>query len=283
MLNPNNGTQGVLVSTDFPALTRPWIACSQRKDLKLCFVDEKENHSLTDRIIENINEHTAAVCVSYVQFSSGTCLNISKLRAATDTFGMRLIVDITQAAGAVPISLTDWSADIVVCSGYKWLGGHGGIAFAIFSNELLEKESSRVGWYGGENPFDMDTKKLLLAQTAAKYTQSTLSYISAVGLEAALGELLMIGTDRINKHSQNLTDLLIKGLSTLECGLFFQANTKEASSHIITLRAPKSNIPLSFERLTKNGIICGVRNNRIRVSIAHYNNSLDINTLLQNL
>ena len=114
LLNPNNGTQVVLISNDFPAITRPWIAYSQRKDLKLCFVDEKENHSLTDRIIENINEHTAAVCVSYVQFSSGTCLNISKLRAATDTFGARLIVDITQAAGAVSISLTDWAAEIVV-------------------------------------------------------------------------------------------------------------------------------------------------------------------------
>ena len=87
---------------------------------------------------------------------------------------------------------------------------------------------------GGENPFDMDTKKLLLAQTAAKYTQSTLSYISAVGLEAALGELLMIGTDRINKHSQNLTDLLIKGLSTLEWGLFFKL-TRKRHHHILLL------------------------------------------------
>ena len=148
---------------------------------------------------------------------------------------------------------------------------------------MLEKEPPTVGWFGGEKPFDMDAKKLLLAQTTAKQTQSTLSYISAVGLEAALGELLMICTDRINKHSQNLADLLIKGLSTLEWAPFCQANTKEASSHIITLSASKSNIHLSVERLTKNGIICGVRNNRIRVSIAQYNNSRVINTLLQNL
>ena len=129
----------------------------------------------------------------------------------------------------------------------------------------------------------MNAKKLLLAQTAAKYTQSTLSYISAVGLEAALGELLIIGSDRIYKHSQNLADLLIKGLSTLEWAPFCQANTKEASSHIITLSTSKLNILSSVERLNKNGVICGVRNNRIRVSIAHYNNSHDINALLQNL
>ena len=53
LLNPSNGSQVVLVSTDFPALTRPWIAYSQRKNLKLCFIDEKEDYSLTDGIIEN--------------------------------------------------------------------------------------------------------------------------------------------------------------------------------------------------------------------------------------
>ena len=148
---------------------------------------------------------------------------------------------------------------------------------------MLEKEPPTVGWFGGERPFDMDAKKLLLAQTAAKYTQSTLSYISAVGLEAALGELLMFGTNRINKHSQNLADLLIKGLSNLEWEPFCQANTIEASSHIITLSAPKSNKPLSVELLNKNGVICGGRNKRIRVSIAHYNNKSDINRLLSYL
>ena len=83
-----------------------------------------------------------------------------------------------------------------MCSGYKWLGGHGGIAFAIFSTELLEIQPPWIGWFGAEKPFKMDAEGLSLAKTAAKYTQSTLSYISVVGLDAAIDHLLAIGIEK---------------------------------------------------------------------------------------
>ena len=283
LLAPDTGSQIILVSTDFPAITRPWIASSTRNNLELCFVDEKGNYNLTDEIIKKISERTAVVCVSHVQFSSGTRLNIPKLRAATNTFGARLIIDITQSAGAVPLVLTNWCADIVVCSGYKWLGGHGGIAFGVFSDELLEKEPSWIGWFGGENPFNMDAKQLLLSKTAVKYTQSTLSYISVVGLNAALDELLKIGVDTISKHAANLAGVLILGLHQLEWELFRKAHAAEFSSHIISLKSQSSNVLFSLEKLKENKVICGVRNGRIRVSIAHYNNHHDIRALIQNL
>ena len=43
--------------------------------------------NLTDQIIKNLDEETAAVCVSFIQFSSGTQLNIAKLRTATKSVG----------------------------------------------------------------------------------------------------------------------------------------------------------------------------------------------------
>ena len=60
-----------------------------------------------------------------------------RLRTATKAVGAKLVFDVTQAAGVVQISVRKWKADLLVCSGYKWLGGHGGIAFAIFSDALL--------------------------------------------------------------------------------------------------------------------------------------------------
>ena len=66
--------------------------------------------------------------------------------------GAKLVVDVTQAAGAIPVCVQEWDADLVVCSGYKWLGGHGGIAFASFSDALLEKQPPFIGWFGGGRP-----------------------------------------------------------------------------------------------------------------------------------
>lgn len=283
LLSPPEGSRIVVVSTDFPAITRPWIAYCQANACKLCFVEEEGNQTLTDQIIQNLDPQTAAVCVSYVQFSSGTRLDISRLRAATKAVGARLVVDVTQATGAIPVSVREWGADVVVCSGYKWLGGHGGIAFASFSDALLEKQPPSIGWFGGEDPFDMDARQLLLSKTAAKYTQSTLSYISVAGLNAALDELLKFGVDKINDHSLKLADVLLSGLAKVDWEPFRRADTDEFSPHIITLQTSSYNVDAALERLTQKGVVCGIRNGRIRVSIAHYNNEDDIQALLNNL
>ena len=283
LISPPSGTKVIFVSTDFPAITRPWISYSEKNQCEVCFVEENEDQSLVDKIIQELDENTSAVCVSYVQFSSGTRLNIEKLRAATNSYGTKLVVDITQAAGAVPISVRDWNADIVVCSGYKWLGGHGGIAFASFSDQLLAKQPICIGWFGGHNPFDMDATRLTLSKTAAKYTQSTISYISVVSLNESLDALLKIGIDKIDNHSRTLAKILISGLKTLDWKSFRTADNEEASNHIITLKALKLDAQETLKRLEKNRIICSMRNGRIRVSIAHYNNENDINTLLENL
>ena len=83
-----------------------------------------------------------------------------RLRTATKAVGAKLVIDVTQAAGAVQISVRKWNADLQVCSGYKWLTGHVDIAFTIFSDALLKKRPSSIGWFGGEDPFDMNAKQL---------------------------------------------------------------------------------------------------------------------------
>ena len=95
------------------------------------------------------------------------------------------------------------------------MGVHGGIAFAVFLDELLKKQPPMIGWFCGKNPFNMDTTKLLLAETAAKYTQSTLFYISAVGLNAALDDLLKVNIEKIFSHSHRLATILISKLESL--------------------------------------------------------------------
>ncbi len=283
LISPKKKNKVVLISTDFPAITRPWIAYSHKKQIKICFVKEGQGKSLTDQIIHELDEETCAVSVSYVQFSSGVRLNIPKLRAATNAYGTKLIVDITQAAGAIPISVADWCADLVVCSGYKWLGGHGGIAFASFSDQLLKKPPVLVGWFGSSDPFKMDATTLLLSKTAAKYTQSTLSYISAVGLKIAIDKLCEIGVCNIETHAKKLSAVLTNGLTSTRWNNFCKTKGEETSSHIISLQKPNSNAQKTFHKLKKNQIMCGVRNNRLRISIAHYNNEEDIQRLLFHL
>ena len=280
---PKPKSKIIVVTTDFPAITRPWIAACQTNECQMVFVDDVAGQDLTSTLIDQIDAQTAAVCVSYVQFSTGTCLDIPKLREAASKVGAKLAVDITQAAGALSFSVRDWHADIIVASGYKWLGGHGGIGFAVLSDELLLKQPPLIGWFGGEDPFDMDAQSLKLAKTAAKYTQSTLSYITAIGLKASVDELLKLGLDEIHGHSHKLASALISGLSGSDWMPFRSPDSLGFSPHIITLQNPNCDVRAIEAALVENRIICSIRNGRVRVSLAHYNSQNDVDALIKSL
>ncbi len=275
------GGKFISVATDFPAITRPWIAYAETHDIELQFVDEQKDSDLTEVLIENIDRCTAVVAVSYVQFSTGTRTDIHRLREATRQVGAYLVIDVTQAAGAVPIDANGWETDIVVCSGYKWLGGQGGVGLAVVAPEFLKQTPPAPGWMGAPDPFDMQATKMPLATDARRFTQSTMSYIAISGLTVAIGELLAMGAEKIEAHAQSLARLLDEELKGTGWTPFRSLEDKAASTHIITLENSTGEVENTLKTIRDANIVCGSRNGRIRVSIAHFNDENDIRALVK--
>ena len=283
IFKPKKNTKIVAVSTDFPALTRPWISYCKTQLCEMHFVEDDKSTNLTDQIIQAIDKRTAIVTVSLVQFSTGTKIDIQKLSTVTKQAGAKLIIDITQAAGAIPISVRNIDADVLVCSGYKWLGGHGGIGIALPSPEFLKKDPIMTGWMGAPDPFNMQAKNSSYSQDARKYTMATMSYISIRGLEVAVNELLNLNMINISLHANKLKNLLSTQLKGTQWNLYRPEDDIDTSSHIVSIESFSHNIRKQFEKLKSNAIICGIRNDRIRISISHYNNQMDIEKLLNAL
>jgi selenocysteine lyase/cysteine desulfurase len=281
LFSPPAGSKFVSVSTDFPAITRPWIGYAESHDIELLFVDEQTDVDLTGSLIENIDERTAVVAVSYVQFSTGTFADIHRLREATRKVDAFLVIDVTQAAGAVPIDAKGWEADIVVCSGYKWLGGQGGVGLAVVAPEFLKQTPPAPGWMGAPDPFDMQATKLPLANGARRFTQSTMSYISMSGLTVALGELLAMSAEKIEAHAQSLARLLDEKLRGTGWTPFRSIEDRAASAHIIALENPAAEAEYTLKTMRDANIVCSSRNGRIRVSIAHFNDENDVRALVK--
>ncbi len=281
LFRPSAGSKILAVSSDFPAITRPWIAYAEPHDIELQFVDEHIDHDLTEALIQNIDERTTVVAVSYVQFSTGTRTDIHRLREATRQVGAMLVVDVTQAAGAIPIDAKSWEADVVVCSGYKWLGGHGGVGLAVMSPEFLKQSPPAPGWMGAPDPFDMQATRLPLANDARRYTQSTMSYVSLTGLTVGIGELLAMELEKIEAHARSLASLLVEELDGSGWAPFRSIDDKAASTHIVTLGQSDSGVENTVNALRDAKIICGIRNGRIRISLAHFNDENDVRSLVE--
>lgn len=280
LIRPAPSSSIVAVSTDFPALTRPWIRYAAENDCSLRFVDDIATENLTDRLIDCIDSRTTVVAVSSVQFSTGSMVDIPRLREATSRVNARLVVDVTQAAGILKIDSQQWKADAVVTSGYKWLGGHGGVALATMSSNLLEQDPPLPGWMGTPNPFNFEATKLHFATGARRFTQSTMSYISIAGLTTALDQLLSLSKTQLEAHSRTLARTLIKGSYKHRWKPFRALEDASASPHIITLMHSEYAVEKAIDALRRNRIVCGVRNGRIRISLAPYNNSADIDAMI---
>ena len=281
LLQPRLNSTILAVSSDFPAITRPWLRLAALKDHRVRFVGDQPTCNLTDTLIEAIDENTSVVAVSSVQYSTGTVVDISRLRQSTAQVGACLIVDATQAAGAMRVDAAAWDADAVVASGYKWLGGHGGVALAVMSPLLLEQIPPLPGWMGASDPFGFDATSVSLANDARRYTQSTMSYVSMAGLMIAVEQLLSLGEARIEAHARRLAAMLISDASKYGWQPFRSVSDPAASPHIISLGHPCERVQTIVERLRSHNIVCGTRGGRIRISLAPYNDASDVNTLIE--
>jgi cysteine desulfurase / selenocysteine lyase len=279
---PRDGTV-IVVKTDFPAVTRPWLREEAMGRARIRFVEDRPSQSLTDALIDAIDANTAVVAVSSVQYSTGTTVDVARLGKAVSEAGARLVVDVTQDLGARRIDSADWNADAVVCSGYKWLGGHGGVALAMMSPRLLEQPPPMTGWMGAPDPFDFDATKLALADDARRYTQSTMSYASVACLTAAVEQLLDAGAPSIESHAEKLAAALSAQTGRSGWTPFRTPAGPDGCAHIVALSHPDRSAAEARALLADRGIVCSARGGRVRVSIAPYNDESDIDAVAQAL
>ena len=268
------------VRTDFPAVTRPWLRLAGLGECEMVFVEDDPASDLTTALVAALDRRTALVAVSAVQYATGTQLDIPRLQDATQQAGAQLVIDATQAAGALAIDSAAWGADVIVSSGYKWLGGHGGVALAVMAPSTLERTPPLPGWMGAPDPFDFDATQLLLADDASRYTQSTMSYLSMSGLSASLDQLASLGEANIETHARKLSEVLVEGSKKGGWEPFRDLSDPAASPHIISLARPGRELDTTQVGLRAANIVCSSRGGRVRVSIAPYNDTTDIDALV---
>ena len=270
----------VLVSTDFPCVTAPWLRAQQRLSLEIRWVEDRPDADLTTALVEAVEGSTTVVCFSAVQYATGTSVDVSQVVRRAHAVGAAVVVDATQMAGAEPVSMSDWRTDVMVCSGYKWLSGHGGVALLVVAESLLAETPSFVGWMGTVDPFDFDAQQLRLADDARRYQLSTMAYSSAIGATTSLKLLDDTGIDVIARHAGELSDELVARVASMGWRPFRPLTSASASRHIVALEHDDHNAAEVQRFLAdQHRTYVSSRGGRIRVSLHGYNDRSDIEAL----
>jgi selenocysteine lyase/cysteine desulfurase len=164
-----------------------------------------------DELVGSITEHTSLVAVSAVQSADGRVADIDGLIRTCAATGTRIMLDITQANGWLPVDASRFA--FTVCGGYKWLLNPRGTAFMTVQRDLLDDITPHTaGWYaGGDRWNSIYGAPLRLSSDARRFDVSP-AWFSWVGAATSLDLLSEVGIDVLHAHDVGLANRFRAGV-----------------------------------------------------------------------
>tara|TARA_Y100000588_G_C14191688_1_gene898300 strand:- start:238 stop:1386 length:1149 start_codon:yes stop_codon:yes gene_type:complete len=274
-----------ILSTDivFPSTVYPWKRVADSTGANVILIKAKDNYLDQEDIVKAINQNTAIVCISHVEYGNGQLYNLQKLSDAARAVDALFIVDATQSAGAIPIDLKKCRIDALVCGAYKWLCGPFGTAIMYINPDLRKKiVPGLVGFRSHKHMWHLDPGRLEYPESAKKFEFSTMAFGCAIGLGASIKYILNIGLNAICDHNYSLTSHLISGLKKQNALILSPENDKERSA-IVVAKFEDYNSRDLVKALKEQGIFISIRAGNLRFSPHFYNTKDDIKITLDHI
>jgi len=278
------GDEVLLMQNDFPTDILPWLALGKR-GVKVRQIKSKDRVLTPDELLANITARTKVFCITHVHTFSGYVLEIEKFGEICQKKGVRLIVNLSQSLATMPIDLSKFPVDAVVCAGYKWLCGPYGSGFCWIKPDWRDElDYNQAYWIASLSQKELHSEEALKFQEtkgARKYDVfGTANFFNFVPFKAVIDLWLKIGLDNVRKHHDELIDHFIGKLNFAEYDLISPRQGKSRSSLVvISHKNPERNSGI-HERLLAEGIFTALWKGNIRVAPHVYNSKDDIEKLL---
>src|SRR5688572_9283843 len=158
------------------------------------------------RLLEAIDEETAVVSLSHVEFASAWLYDAHALARRCREVGAFLVLDTFQSAGVVPLALRDWGVDAAVGGCLKWLcGGPGNVYLYVDPDRAATVEPAITGWVAHAAPFSFEAPPIRFRSGAGKFANGTPQVAALYAARAGLDILNEIGVDRVRDKSVEIT------------------------------------------------------------------------------
>jgi selenocysteine lyase/cysteine desulfurase len=269
---------------EFPGNVYPWLNLEARFGVKVRLVPAQNGRVAAESLIAAADERTRLITVSFVQFSSGYRVELSKLGAFCRAQGIFLVVDGIQGVGVLPIDVVTSQVDFLACGAQKWLLGPPGIGFLYIRRPLWEQITLTDLGHGSvlPHPERYLDYRFSLRPNARRFEGGVMSYASLRGLRESLHLLLSVGVARIEARVLALTQRLAEGLIERGYHLLSPRGLGEGSG-IVSLIHPRESSETLLERLRAGEVIASVREGALRFSPHYYNTEEEIDAALAHL
>jgi selenocysteine lyase/cysteine desulfurase len=228
-----------------------------------------------------VDDRTRIIQVSQVCYVNGQRLDLSDVVAVAHDHGAKVLVDATQAVGAIDVDYKRDGVDYVSFAPYKYLMGPTGLSFLYVKQENLDELTpDRTGWknqtWGGDNPEDS-----VNLGTAEKFEYGTLHFQGMYAMERSLEYLNRIGIDEVERRNLMLSGYIYDQLSGLGKKLWMP--DPPASTIVSYFQEGAVELAARLKAMKIKVTGRSAHGDHIRVSNHFYNTMDDVDNLIENV
>ena len=277
-----SGESVVIGEQEYSSNHFPWRQLA-RKGYEVRQVPFRDGGLEPDEVSENVDAGTRLVAFSGVQSATGHRSDIAAISALAREVGAIVFVDASQMLGAVPVRYQLAQVDVMATADHKFLMHAGrGMGYCYLRPRIRDDFIPiNAGWRAGAVPFEsFFGPSMELSSTASRFDNS-ISWLAAVGNEAALSAFDEFGPDTIHGRNAELSNLLRSALS--DAGWPPIAVPAANQSSIVSVPVRDRDPSRVVAALKERRISCAARDGNLRLAIHFYNHEDDIVRLVRAL
>jgi selenocysteine lyase/cysteine desulfurase len=282
-LDARPGQRVLVLAEDYPSNTYTWRRFAGRTGAEVVAVERVDGQSWGEAVLPALDERTAVVAVLATHWTDGGAVDLAAIAARAREAGAALVVDASQALGAVPLDLAAVRPDYLVTVGYKWLLGPFALGYLYVDQRhrdgvpLEENWISRAGsqdfaalvdyqdrYQPGARRFDVGQRTHFETTPMAVAALRQLLHWEVPRVAATLGRL----TDRIQRRVEAIGLRLTSG---------------DRVPHMLGIALPDRARAAAARALAEAGVFVGVRGSSLRVSPHLWTTDQDVDRLVEAL
>jgi selenocysteine lyase/cysteine desulfurase len=276
------GDNVVGAQLEFPSNVYPWMRLADR-GVEYRTVPERDGRIDEDELLEQIDDRTRMLVLSWVQYASGYRADLARLGAACRERGVLFCVDVIQGLGALALDVERDLVDIAAAAAHKWLLGPEGIGLLYVSDRVVEMlRPVRSGWRSMRNLFEWTDFTIAFADGAKRFESGTLNVYGIHALGGSLEVLLAADPLDVEVRILALTEQAAAGLAARGFTVISSRRPGETSG-IVTAVHPEVPAGELVRRCAAADVVAAARAGRFRISPHFYNTEEEIDRCLEAL
>ena len=193
-----------------------------------------------------LTEDVSVVITTHVSNVFGFILPVEQIAALCREKGIPFVIDASQSAGCLPLSLRELGAAFIAMPGHKGLYGPQGTGILLCS---APTEPLLAGGTGGDS-----VRQEMPSYLPDRLEAGTHNMPGIAGLLEGIRYVQKTGLDRIRRYEQYLLRELCNGLHELPGGSVYASRDTASQTGVVSFKLPGTDCEELAEKLAQRGI-----------------------------